>query len=125
MQGVYDPVANTTIAVVSTVVVLGAIVLSVVNAPGWESVKRSFFNTSEARDSFPLVARAFELNIRMFMIAEVLVLALALLLAIVRGLPGPVFFPLRMMAIVYTDFFRGVPLILIVYVLGFGAPGSG
>ena len=61
----------------------------------------------------------------MFMIAEVLVLALALLLAIVRGLPGPVFFPLRMMAIVYTDFFRGVPLILIVYVLGFGAPGLG
>jgi polar amino acid transport system permease protein len=125
LQGAYDPVANTTIAVVSTVVVLGAIVLSVVNAPGWESVKRSFFNTSEARDSFPLVARAFELNIRMFMIAEVLVLALALLLAIVRGLPGPVFFPLRMMAIVYTDFFRGVPLILIVYVLGFGAPGLG
>jgi polar amino acid transport system permease protein len=59
----------------------------------------------------------------MFMIAEVLVLAFALVLAVVRNLPGPVFFPLRLMVIAYTDFFRGVPTILVVYVLGFGMPG--
>jgi polar amino acid transport system permease protein len=114
---------NVSIAVASTVVVVAAIVLAVVNSPGWPAVRDSFFNSSEARDAFPLVAEAFVLNIKMFTIAEVLVLAFALALAIVRSLPGPVFFPLRLMVVMYTDFFRGVPTILVVYVLGFGMPG--
>ena len=99
------------------------VVLLIVNSPGWDTVKQSFFNGSEARDSFPLVARAFELNVKMFVIAEVLILIFALVIAILRGLPGPVFFPLRALAIVYTDLFRGVPTILVVYLLGFGVPG--
>ncbi len=114
---------SVSIAVMSTVVVFTVIALSVVNSPGWETVKSAFFNRAEARDVFPLVARAFLLNVKMFSIAEVLILAFALLLAVVRSLPGPVFFPLRLMVIVYTDFFRGVPTILVVYVLGFGMPG--
>jgi polar amino acid transport system permease protein len=119
------PVRSVSIATASTVVVFTVIVLAVVSAPGWPEVRQSMFNGAEAREALPLVARAFVLNIKMFTVAEVLVLAFALLLAVVRGLPGPVFFPLRLMAIVYTDFFRGVPLILIVYVLGFGVPGLG
>ena len=118
-----SPAANVSIALASTVVVLVLVALAVVNAPGWPTVKKSFFNVSEGRDVFPLVARAFELNVKMFSIAEVLILVFALLLAILRGLPGPVFFPLRAFAIGYTDLFRGVPTILVVYVLGFGAPG--
>jgi polar amino acid transport system permease protein len=114
---------SVSIAVVSTIVVFTVIVLSVINSPGWQTVKSAFFNKAEARDVFPLVARAFLLNVKMFTIAEVLILAFALLLAVVRSLPGPVFFPLRLMVIVYTDFFRGVPTILVVYVLGFGMPG--
>jgi polar amino acid transport system permease protein len=108
---------------VSTIVVFTVIVLSVINSPGWQTVKSAFFNRAEARDVFPLVARAFLLNVKMFTIAEVLILAFALLLAVVRSLPGPVFFPLRLMVIVYTDLFRGIPTILVVYVLGFGMPG--
>jgi polar amino acid transport system permease protein len=123
LGGTGDPARNVSIAVVSTVVVLTAIVLAVVNSPGWPRVKSAFFNTGEGRDTFPLVARAFELNVKMFMIAEVLILVLALVLAVVRSLRGPVFFPLRAIVIVYTDFFRGVPTILVVYVLGFGMPG--
>jgi polar amino acid transport system permease protein len=121
--GAGDPPRNVSIAVISTIAVFAAIVLALVNAPGWERVKASFFNSGEGRDVFPLVARAFELNVKMFMIAEVLVLTFALVLAVVRSLPGPVFFPLRLMVIAYTDFFRGVPTILVVYVLGFGMPG--
>ena len=123
LQGGYEPVTNVSIAVISTVAVFAVIVFSVVNSPGWERVKAAFFNSAEGRDVFPLVARAFLLNVKMFTIAEVLVLAFALLLAVVRSLPGPVFFPLRLMVIAYTDFFRGVPTILVVYVLGFGKPG--
>jgi polar amino acid transport system permease protein len=123
LQGGYEPATNVSIAFVSTLVVIVLVVLAVVNAPGWPTVKQSFFNVGEGRDVLPLVARAFELNVKMFSIAEVLILAFALLVAVLRGLPGPVFFPLRAFAVVYTDFFRGVPTILVVYVLGFGAPG--
>ena len=59
---------------------------------------------------------------KIFCIAEVLILVFALLLAVIRSLPGPVFFPLRALAIVYADFFRGVPTILVIAILGFGAP---
>jgi polar amino acid transport system permease protein len=60
--------------------------------------------------------------VKIFCISEVFILVLALLLAVVRSLPGPVFFPLRALAIVYADFFRGVPTILVITLLGFGAP---
>jgi polar amino acid transport system permease protein len=123
LQGGYDPMTNVSIALLSTVVFLVVVTISIVNAPGWQEVKHSFFNGGEARDSFPLVARAFELNVKMFLIAEVLILLFALVLAVLRGLPGPVFFPLRALAIAYTDLFRGVPTILVILLLGFGVPG--
>ncbi len=72
------------------------------------------------RESFPDIARAFLLNVRIFLIAEVFILVFALVLALVRGLPGPVFFPFRALATIYSDFFRGIPTILLVYILGFG-----
>jgi polar amino acid transport system permease protein len=68
------------------------------------------------------VLRAFVLNVEVFAIAEGVILVAALLIAILRSLPGPVMFPLRAFAIVYADLFRGVPTILVIYILGFGAP---
>jgi polar amino acid transport system permease protein len=65
------------------------------------------------------------LNVEIFAISEVLILILALVIAVVRQIPGPVFFPFRMVALVYTDLFRGVPLILVLYMIGFGVPGLG
>jgi polar amino acid transport system permease protein len=111
-----------TIAVVSTILVFGALVLLVTHAPGWPEVKKTFFDWGEFKASFPEIAHAFRLNVKIFCIAEVFILAIALLLAVLRSLPGPVFFPLRLIAVVYADFFRGVPTILVIAVLGFGAP---
>ncbi len=74
---------------------------------------------------FPEIARAFLINVKMFCIAEPIILTLALLVAIVRGLPGPVFAPFRALAIVYADLFRGVPTILVILMLGFGMPALG
>jgi polar amino acid transport system permease protein len=111
------------IALLSTVVVFGAIVLVVVNSPGWPKVKASFFNVSEFRSTFPDIARHFVLDVKVFCILEVAILILALGIAVVRSLPGPIFFPLRALAIVYTDFFRGIPTILVIFLLGFGVPG--
>jgi polar amino acid transport system permease protein len=61
-------------------------------------------------------------NIKIFLIAEVFILVIGLAIAIFRSLPGPVFFPVRLLMIVYTDFFRGVPTILVIYLFGFGVP---
>jgi polar amino acid transport system permease protein len=110
------------IAVVSTAVFFTALVLLVVNSPGWPEVRRLFFNAERFRESLPVIGRAFLVNVALFCTAEVFILVLALFLAVLRSLPGPVFFPIRALAIGYVDLFRGVPTILVITILGFGAP---
>jgi polar amino acid transport system permease protein len=110
------------IAVVSTLVVAAAIAFLVTRSPNWPQVKEAFFNWEEFRSSFPLIAAKFIRNVEFFLVAEVFILAFALLLAVMRSLPGAVFFPIRLLSILYTDLFRGIPTILIVYLLGFGVP---
>jgi polar amino acid transport system permease protein len=97
-------------------------VVAITHAPGWPEVKSTFFDWDQFRDSMPEIASAFLLNVEIFLIAEAFILVFALVLAVIRSLPGPVFFPLRALAIAYADFFRGVPTILVIALLGFGAP---
>ena len=118
-----EALRSTLIALVSTVVVLGLIVVVVTNAPNWPAIQQQFFNGEIFAESLPKVVRAFIVNIQLFVLAEVLVLAVGLLLAILRGLPGPVFFPVRLLTTIYVDFFRAVPGLVIIYLLGFGIPG--
>jgi polar amino acid transport system permease protein len=110
------------IATTSTLVFFTAIVVLIVTSPGWDEVRNSFFNWEILRASFPDIVDAFLLNVKIFSIAEALILVTALALALIRSLPGPVFFPLRALGVAYTDLFRGVPTILVIYILGFGAP---
>ena len=107
-------------SVLSTIVFFGAIVLVVVNAAGWPDVKQAFFDRDLFQESFPDIARAFLLNVKIFLIAEAVILVFALFIAVLRGLPGPVFFPVRALATIYADLFRGIPTILVIYILGFG-----
>jgi len=111
-----------TVALLSTVVFFTLLAVAITHAPGWPEVKQTFFNWDEFKASMPEISRAFLLNVKMFCIAEAFILVLALLLAVLRSLRGPAFFPLRALAIVYADFFRGVPTILVIALLGFGAP---
>jgi polar amino acid transport system permease protein len=113
------------VALISTVVFFVLVGVAITHAPGWPEVKRTFFDWGYFKDSLPELLRAFRLNVKIFLIAEVFILAFALFLAVLRSLPGPVFFPLRALAIVYADFFRGVPTILVIALLGFGVPGLG
>jgi polar amino acid transport system permease protein len=110
------------IALASTVVFVGLVVLAVVHSAGWPAVRRAFFDTHIFWTSFPEISRAFLVNVKIFLIAEALILVAALGIAILRGLPGPVLFPIRALAVFYTDLFRGIPTILVIYILGFGAP---
>lgn len=109
----------------STLVFAIVIWFSVVNTPGWELVQRSFFNIDVAVQAFPRVIEGLWLNVRVLVVAAVGVLVVALLLATLRTLRGPVFFPLRALAAGYTDLFRGMPLIIVLYLVGFGIPGLG
>jgi len=113
---------NIAVAVASTVVFFAVIVVVIVNSAGWPEVRKAFFDRQLFTGSFPEIARAFLLNVRIFCIAEVVILVVALGIAVLRGLPGPVLFPFRLLAVVYTDLFRGIPTILVIYILGFGAP---
>ncbi|RDI74827.1 amino ABC transporter permease protein [Gaiella occulta] len=99
--------------------------LLVTRSPGWAEFKAYFFDGTYYRESFPEIASAFVVNVKLFLVAEGIILPAALLLAVLRSLPGPVFFPLRALAVVYTDLFRGIPTILVIFMLGFGMPGLG
>src|SRR5580692_8450589 len=120
----------TAVSSVSTLVVLGAIVVIFLLAPGSAQVRHTFFNPTDMWQAFIgdpkkgyySVGEAIWLNIRMFLAAEVLILILALVIALIRQSTGPVLFPLRVLAMIYVDFFRGVPLLLVVYAIGFGLP---
>lgn len=119
------------ISTASTIAFLAIIVAFVALSPGADIVGERFFKWEHIKTSLqgtetsPGVFSAFMLNVKIFMIAEAFILVIALVIALVRSVPGPVFFPLRMVAIAYTDIFRGVPLILVLYMIGFGVPGLG
>jgi polar amino acid transport system permease protein len=115
---------------VSTLVVVGALMAVFLLAPGSAEVRHTFLDPRDMWQSFIgnprkgyySVGEAIWLNIRMFLAAEVLILALALVVALVRQSIGPVLFPLRVIAVIYVDFFRGVPLLLVIFAIGFGVP---
>ena len=110
------------IAAFSTVVVLGGLTALIFSSPGWDEVQQTFFNPEDFAEIFPEVLEAFWLDIRIFMVVEVVVLILGLVVAMARLAKSPALFPVRILAVVYTDVFRGVPTILLIYLVGFGIP---
>jgi polar amino acid transport system permease protein len=110
------------ISLVSTLVFFAAVVALIVASPGVNKVVESFFSTTGFEDSFGTVSEGFWLNVKLMLLAEALVLVVGLAIAVIRSLPGPALAPLRVVALVYTDVFRGVPLLLVVFMVGFGLP---
>lgn len=102
--------------------VLGLLWIGVISSPGWERVKETYFDADVFRDSWGPVTSAFWLNVRLFLVAEVFILVIALVVAVVRVVPSPAMAPLRLIAVVYTDVFRGTPTLLVVLLVGFGVP---
>jgi polar amino acid transport system permease protein len=113
------------IAGISTILVIVALVVLVPMAPGWEKVQKSFFNGSVLAKSFPKLLDAFKINIMIFAWSTPAIAVLGLLIALARDVKSPALFPLRIFGAVFTDVFRGVPVILTVYLIGFGIPGLG
>jgi polar amino acid transport system permease protein len=113
---------SVTIAAISTIAVLGALAAWILTSPGWPSVRDTFFSWSAFRESFPDVLSGFWLDVKMFIVVEAAVLVFGLVIALCRTARAPALFPVRLLATVFTDVFRGIPTILCVYLIGFGIP---
>jgi len=113
---------NAAIAALSSVVVIGGLAALVLTSPGWPTVRETFFSWAEFKNAFPEVLSGFWLDIKVFMVVEVAVLVIALAIALIRNNRSPGLFPVRLLATVWVDVFRGVPTVLLVYLVGFGIP---
>jgi polar amino acid transport system permease protein len=113
------------IATVSTVVVVGALIVLVPMTPGWDRVRQAFFDGDVFVESFPRLLRAFWLDVKILLWSTPLIMIASLLLALIRNTRSPALFPLRALAIVYIDVLRGIPVILLVFLIGFGVPALG
>jgi polar amino acid transport system permease protein len=113
------------IAAVSTAVVVGLVVVLVPRAPGWERVQRSFFDREKFVDAFPELLRYLWVDVKLFLWCAPCILVWGLVIAMCRNSRSPALFPLRMFGALYTDVFRGVPVIMTIYLVGFGIPGLG
>ena len=113
------------VATVSSLIVVTAIVLLVPQMPRWDRVRQSFFNGERFRESFPRLLEAFVLDVKIFAWSAPLILIFAMLVAMARNSRSSALFPLRAFTIAYTDIMRGVPVILWIYLIGFGVPGLG
>jgi len=102
--------------------VLGGLAALILTSKGWPNVRDTFFDWDAFKDSFPDVLRGFWLDVKIFVVVEIVVLVLGLVVALVRASRAPTFFPFRILAASYTDIFRGLPVILVVYLIGFGVP---
>ncbi|MDO9457923.1 amino acid ABC transporter permease [Nocardioides sp.] len=110
------------VATTLTVVVFAGLGLAIVSSPGWPSVKDLFFNEFHARESFPAVRDGFWVNVKLFLICEPVILVLGLAVALARTARSAYLVPVRLLAALYTDVFRGIPTILLVVLLAFGMP---
>lgn len=117
--------AGVVIAAVSTLVVVIVLYLVITGSEGWPRVQNAFFDGATFLEAWPDISQAFIKNLQIFAVAEAFILVLALLVAVMRGARSPVLFPLRLLAIVYVDLFRGIPSIVIIYMFGFGIPALG
>lgn len=110
------------LALLSSLAVAAVLIVVIAGTPGWTVVRETFFDPKVALASIGPIFQGLLVNLLVLVIAAVCVALLGTLLAVLRSLRGAVFFPLRLLAAAYTDFFRGVPLLIVLYLVGFGIP---
>ena len=110
------------IATISSVLVLGALVIAVITSPGFAVVQETFFDVSYGRSVVHIVARGLVTNIMLTIIASIAIGIIAMTLALLRTSRSAALTPFRILATAYVDIFRGVPLLLVILLIGFGVP---
>ena len=112
-------------SLISTIVFAAIIVIGLKMSPGWPRVKETFFSAEYFVSSFPEILKGLWLNVKVLAVALIGVAIFATLIALVRTSNNPVLFPLRALAALYTTIMRGIPMIVVLYLIGFGIPGLG
>ena len=110
------------IATLSSIVVIGSLIRLIVTSPGWQSVKDTFFDWSYGGEVLGAVAKGLFVNIRLTIIAAIMIGIFAMILALLRTSRSAALTPFRILATAYVDIFRGVPLLLVILLIGFGVP---
>jgi polar amino acid transport system permease protein len=110
------------VAAGATALTLLLLVVVIGSSPGWPRVRETFFSWHHARAAFPTILEGFWINVKLFLVAEPLILLLGVSIAVVRSTTSAALFPARALAVFYTDLFRGVPTILVVFLACFGIP---
>jgi len=113
------------IAAVSTIVVVGALLILIPMSPGWARVRQAFFDGDVFVESFPKLLDAFWLDVKILLWSIPPIIIVSLLVALARNTRSAALFPVRAFAVIYTDVLRGIPVILLVYLIGFGVPALG
>ncbi len=113
------------ISIVSTLVLAAAIMLTLHFAPGWPRVQHTFFSGEQFAKSFPIVLQGLWLNVRVLIYSLIGTAVLGTLIAVIRISKSAVLFPLRILAQAYTTIMRGIPMLVVLYIIGFGIPGLG
>lgn len=109
----------------SSIALVALIAVTLANSPGWPRVKESFFSPEYFAQAWPKVVEGLLVNVRVLAVALIGVAILGTALALIRITTSPVLFPLRVLARFYTTVMRGVPMIVVLYLIGFGIPGLG
>lgn len=117
-----DRARGALVAGVATLAVLAVLVWTVTSSPGWPRVRETFFSWPDAKASFPEIAKGFWINVKLFLVAEPLILLVGVGVAVVRQTVSPWLTPVRAAAVIYTDLLRGVPTLLVVVLLALGVP---
>ena len=110
------------IATAVTVLVVVVLVWVITSSPGWQRVRETFLSWPDAKEAFPSIAKGFWINVKLFLIAEPIILVLGITVAVTRQTVSPWLTPLRGAAVLYTDLFRGLPTLLVVVLLALGVP---
>ena len=113
------------LAAVSTIAFFGIVIILVVNSPNWPRIQAQFFSGEDFVAAWPQVVKGFWLNLELFAYAMLAIPVVALIVSVTRSFRGAAFFPIRLLSVIYTDVFRGIPLILLILLLGFGIPALG
>lgn len=111
------------ISILSTVVLVGVIVITLAMSPGWPRVRETFFSGKYFMISLPSVLQGLMLNLQVLVFAVIGVAILGTLIAVIRTSTSPLLFPLRVIAQFYTTIMRGIPMLVVLYLIGFGIPG--
>ena len=110
-------------SIISTLVLLGVCVAALAMSPGWPRVRETFFSGKYFMLSLPSVLQGLMLNLQVLVFAVIGVAILGTLIAVIRTSVSPMLFPLRAIAQFYTTIMRGIPMLVVLYLIGFGIPG--